>query len=126
VIQGSTSCWSSTGHPAEIHICGDKGSVFLSDDHFRVWDFKDELQIDTMIKENYMGHNQTGMGANDPMAMNFAEHKLNFENVIAFLGGKEELLVTGEESIKAVDIINKIYESASKNGEWLSIHNIPI
>ena len=38
-IQGSTSCWSSTGHPAEIQICGNQGSVFLSDESFRVWDF---------------------------------------------------------------------------------------
>ena len=121
VIQGSTSCWSSTGHPAEIHICGDKGSVFLSDDHFRVWDFKDTLEIDAKIKENFMGLAQKAMGANDPMAMNFAGHKMNFENVIAYLDGKEELIVTGEESIKAVNIINTIYESAARNGEWLSI-----
>lgn len=122
VIQGSTSCWSLTGHPAEIHICGDKGSVFLSDDHFRVCDFKDKLDIDDDIKENFMSHSGKGMGANDPMAMNYAGHKMNFENAIAFLEGKEELLVTGEESIKAVDIINKIYDSASQNGEWLYLH----
>ena len=30
VIQGSTSCWSSDGHPAEIQICGDRGSVFMA------------------------------------------------------------------------------------------------
>jgi len=122
VIQGSTSCWSSTGHPAEIHICGDKGSVFLSDDHFRVWDFKDKLDIDDEIKEKYINNSGSGMGANDPMAIHYAGHKLNFENAIAFLEGTEPLVVTGEESIKAVDIINKIYESAAKNGEWLSLH----
>lgn len=121
VIQASTSCWSSTGHPAEIHICGDNGSVFLSDDHFRVWDFKDALSSDGQIRENYMGDAKGGIGANDPMAMNYAGHKLNFENVVAHLEEKEALHVTGEESIKAVHIINKIYESASKNGEWLSL-----
>ena len=29
VIQGATSCWSSSGHPAEVHICGSEGSVFM-------------------------------------------------------------------------------------------------
>ena len=38
-IQGSTACWSACGHPAEIQICGEAGSVFLTDDRFRVWEF---------------------------------------------------------------------------------------
>jgi len=35
VIQASTACWSKEGHPAEIQICGEKGSVFLMDEKFR-------------------------------------------------------------------------------------------
>lgn len=121
VIQGSTSCWSTTGHPAEIHICGNKGSVFLSDDHFRVWDFKEAKEQDDFVRENFMKNAETGMGANDPLAINFAGHKMNFENVVAHLEGKEDLIVTGEESMHAVRIINSIYESASKHGEWITI-----
>ena len=51
VIQGSTACWSSHGHPAEIQICGDEGSVFLADESFRVWDFKNPMPEDDFVKK---------------------------------------------------------------------------
>ena len=76
--------------------CGDKGSVFLSDDHFRVWDFKEAFSIDEKIRENFKGNSLQAMGANDQMAINYEGHKLNFENAIAPLEDKEELIVTGE------------------------------
>lgn len=122
IIQASTSCWSENGHPAEIHICGNQGSVFMTDDRFRVWDFKESLPEDDLIKQKYMSQDSmSGMGANDPMAINYAGHKANFENVIAALDGKDSLAITGEESMDAVKIINLIYESAQRGGEWLSV-----
>ena len=53
VIQGSTSSWSWSGHPAEIQITGTKGSVFMVDDRFRVWDFKDEVASDDEVRKKY-------------------------------------------------------------------------
>ena len=53
VIQGSTSSWSRSGHPAEIQITGTKGSVFMVDDRFRVWDFKDEVASDDEVRKKY-------------------------------------------------------------------------
>lgn len=123
VIQASTSCWSQDGHPAEIHICGDQGSVFMTDDRFRVWDFKVPFSEDNDIRAKYLLRGaEGGMGANDPMAMNYAGHKSNFENVIAALEGKESLLVTGQESMNAVKVINLMYRSAENEGEWLSVN----
>ena len=119
VIQGSTSCWSSTGHPAEVHICGDQGSVFMTDDHFRVWDFMEAHPDDELVKREHMSSQKGAMGANDPTAMDYEGHQLNFENVIAALEGQAELLVTGEESMKAVNLIQAIYESAADHGRWI-------
>ncbi|MGA1116003.1 MAG: Gfo/Idh/MocA family protein, partial [Opitutales bacterium] len=34
VIQASTACYSNTGLPASIHVCGDKGSIRMCDDKF--------------------------------------------------------------------------------------------
>ncbi len=119
VIQGSTSCWSSTGHPAEVHICGDQGSVFMTDDHFRVWDFMEAHPDDELVKREHMSSQKGAMGANDPTAMDYEGHQLNFENVIAALEGQAELLVTGEESMKAVKLIEAIYESAADDGRWI-------
>lgn len=119
VIQGSTSCWSSNGHPAEVHICGDQGSAFMTDDHFRVWDFKESHPDDKIVISQHMSPGTKAMGANDPTAMDYEGHKLNFENVIDALEGRTELRVTGEESMKAVKVIQAIYQSADNNGKWI-------
>lgn len=121
VIQGSTSCWSSTGHPAEVHICGDQGSVFMTDDYFRIWDFKDSHPDDALVLSQHMTAGQKAMGANDPTAMDYEGHKLNFENVIDALEGRTELHVTGEESMKAVKVIQAIYQSSDNKGAWIEL-----
>ena len=54
VIQGSTACWSKDGHSAEVQICGDKGSAFLADDKFRIWEFQEETEADERIRAELM------------------------------------------------------------------------
>ena len=46
---GINSNWSKTGHPAEIHITGSQGSVFM-DDCFQVWEFVDRSEEDQVIE----------------------------------------------------------------------------
>jgi len=46
VIEGSSSCFSPTGHPAEVHLCGADGSIFMRDNAFSVWDFKKKKPSD--------------------------------------------------------------------------------
>lgn len=122
VIQGATSCWSAAGHPAEIQLCGSEGSVFMSDDKFRVWDFKHSSDTDTIVKNELMlGSEQTGLGANDPNAINFEGHRLNFEDVVQAIESGREPLVTGTEALKAVKVITAIYESARQNGAWVEV-----
>jgi len=121
VIQASTSCWSSDGHPAEIHICGDRGSVFLSDESFRVWDFMDIDPMDEDVKTLMVKSDQKGLGANDPTAINHIGHIKNFKNFIGALEGNNELEITGKESLKAVALLDAIYKSADNNGEWVEL-----
>lgn len=120
IIQGSTSCWSSTGHPAEVNICGENGSVFLADDQFKVWDFKEPKPVDRKIQSTMLNENKSGQGANDPNAMDFIGHQKNIENVIDTLEGKADLLVTGSEALKPIKLINTIYESAANEGMWIA------
>ena len=120
-IQGSTSCWSSTGHPAEIQICGNQGSVFLSDESFRVWDFLKTRKQDIYVKENLMQGMEKGLGANDPKAINFLGHQRNFENVIDSLENKKPPLISGEEALKSVKLIDAIYRSARNKGRWINL-----
>ena len=121
VIQGATSCWSSSGHPAEVHICGSEGSVFMSDESFKVWDFKTPNSEDDYIKNNLMNGTEQGLGANDPNAINFEGHLKNFEDVVEAVEQSRAPLVTGEEGLKAVRVIDAIYRSAKQNGVWINL-----
>ena len=116
VIEGSTSCWSSQGHPAEVQLCGSEGSVFLADESFRVWDFQIAAPEDVYVKTHLMEGAETGLGANDPSAINFEGHRLNFEDVVQAIENNRQPLITGEEALKAVKVITAIYESAQQNG----------
>lgn len=117
VIQCSTACWSSTGHPAEVHLCGDKGSAFLADERFRVWDFQETAEWDEMVKAELMQGSQVrGVGANDPKAINFLGHQRNFEDVVQAIREGRNPSVGGAEARKAVALITAMYESAKRGG----------
>jgi UDP-N-acetyl-2-amino-2-deoxyglucuronate dehydrogenase len=120
-IQGATSCWSSTGHPAEIQLCGSEGSVFLSDDYFRVWDFKNALPEDEDTRNIFKPGDKKPSGANDPGKIDFFGHQLNFEDAVEALENNRPPLITGEEAMRSVKLINAIYESAKDNGRWVEI-----
>ncbi len=122
VIQGSTACYSSTGHPAEVNICGDRGSAFLADESFKVWDFLDPSEHDSEVLANMMTTGETvGLGANDPNAINFTGHQRNFEEVVAAISEARAPSVSGEEARKAVALICAIYQSARDDGRWVSL-----
>lgn len=117
VIQGSTACWSSIGHPAEVHLCGDKGSAFLADEKFRVWDFVEPAPEDASIRTELMqGSEAKGLGANDPSAINYTGHQLNFEDVVQAIQDGRQPSVVGQEARRAVALICAIYESAKNGG----------
>jgi len=120
-IQGATSCWSSTGHPAEIQLCGKEGSVFISDETFRVWDFKHPLPEDKFITSNLLQVTTKGLGANDPKAINFLGHQRNFEDMVQALETGRAPLITGAEAMKSVQLIDAIYRSAKQEGAWIGL-----
>ena len=121
VIHGSTACWSSDGHPAEVHVCGEKGSVFMADTHFRCWDFQEPTAEDTRIKEELMAQSTKGMGANDPNAIDYYGHQRNFEDVVCAIKEGREPLTSGKEARRAVALICAIYQSAQNNSKRIII-----
>lgn len=122
VIEGSTACWSSTGHPAEVHLCGSQGSVFLADEAFRVWDFAEERPEDAGIRATLMqGAAGRGLGANDPKAINFTGHQRNFEDVVRAIREGRPPRIDGNEARRAVALICAIYESARNGGRRVEL-----
>ncbi|MGD9290289.1 MAG: Gfo/Idh/MocA family oxidoreductase, partial [Desulfobacterales bacterium] len=118
VIEGSTACFSPTGHPAEVHICGAEGSIFMRDNAFTVWDFKRKKPADKKIKQKFRAEiGEAGAGAADPSAIDFSGHQKNFENVAHSLKTGKKPLVDGQEARKSIEIILAIYRSALKGGK---------
>ena len=117
VIEGSTSCFSNSGHPAEVHVCGEAGSVFLKDDAFTVWDFKEAAADDERIKKQFSPAGGAGAGAADPKAISFEWHQRNFEDVLKALDEGGQPAIDGYEARKSVEIILAIYESALAGGK---------
>ena len=118
VIQGSTACWSEEGHPAEVQITGSRGSVFMTDDKFRVWEFADTKPEDGEIRNEFgLGTSTAGAGAADPSAIDFAWHQKNFEDVVQALNESRAPAIDGREGRRSIALINAIYKSAAAGGE---------
>jgi predicted dehydrogenase len=118
VIEGSTSCFSPTGHPAEVHLCGADGSIFMRDNSFAVWDFKKKKPSDPKIRQKFRAETgEAGAGAVDPKAIDFSGHQKNFEDAVRSLMRGQEPLVDGMEARKSIEIILAIYRSALTGGK---------
>ena len=122
IIQGATSSWSQAGHPAEIQVTGTKGSVFMTDDRFRVWEFRDQIASDGVIRKTYaVKEKYGGAGAADPSTIDFQWHARNYEDIIFALGNNTIPSINGAEARRAVALISAIYESAAANGKKIEV-----
>ena len=122
VIQASTACYSNTGLPASIHICGDEGSIMMVDDKFSIWDLKNPLPEDEVILAKHgMNANASGAGAVDPKAIDFLWHQRNFENALDALRHSITPEVDGKEGRRSVELITAIYESIKQGGTRISL-----
>jgi predicted dehydrogenase len=122
VIQASTACFSNTGLPASIHICGDQGSIMMVDDKFSIWDLKNQQSgDDKILAEHGIYEDTSGAGAADPKAIDFLWHQRNFENALDALRNGQKPEVDGTEGRRAVELITAIYQSIKKDGAKVSL-----
>jgi predicted dehydrogenase len=113
VIQATTACWSAKGHPAEIQIGGEKGSVIMSDDKFRHWEFREETSADAGIRQRFgLNSAAAAAGAADPKAIDASWHGRNLQDFCDAIRLGQPLRVDGQEGRRAVELITAIYRSA--------------
>ena len=118
VIEGSTSCFSPTGHPAEVHLCGSEGSIFMRDSSFTVWEFKKKKPADKKIRQKFrVEPGEAGAGAADPRAIDFIGHRKCFEDAVRSLKAGKKPFIDGPEARKSIEIILAIYRSALIGGK---------
>lgn len=115
VIEASTACWSATGHPARIQLCGTTGSVFLADESFELWEFSKPQPGDEKIRATMMQGAGTALGAADPKAINTDGHRRNFEHLASAIHQDTQPTTNGPEARKAVELICAIYQSADED-----------
>ena len=122
VIEGSTACYSPTGHAAQVQLCGTDGSIFMKDDRFTAWDFRKGRPGDKRIMEAY-GDNPDaiGVGAADPSAIDFSGHQRCFEDMVKAIKAGKKPAIDGREARKSVEIILAIYQSALDNGKEVTL-----
>jgi UDP-N-acetyl-2-amino-2-deoxyglucuronate dehydrogenase len=109
LIYGSTA--SFPGQYRRIEITGNKGTVVLVENSFKVWQFADETEADREIRVKF-GDIEGGGGTSDPAAIPFHPHA---KNIAAFIQSVEQgktFEISGREARKSVEIILAIYRSA--------------
>lgn len=109
IINGSTSIYP--GFPRRIEVCGTDGSAVFEDEALTTWKFKDEREEDEEIRKKYSRVDSKG-GAASATDINWLGHMRVFDDFASAVIEKRNPLVTGEEALKSVRIINALYRSA--------------
>ena len=110
VIQGTTAV--NPGYPRTIEITGTNGTIVLKEDVIERWDIMGEDAHEAKESESNSG--------SDPMAIPFAYHKLQFEDLIDAIENNRAPVVDVYEGKKPVEIILAAYES-SKTGKKVEL-----
>ncbi len=122
MIEATTNVYSKTGHPAEVHLCGTEGTVFLRDNQFGVWEFKNETEEDNRIRETLgVRAGDRATGAADPTAIDFEGHRRNFEDAVESIRSGRPPRVGGDEARRAIELIQAVYLSAQQGGRRIDL-----
>lgn len=119
---GTIECSTAVfpGSPKRIEILGTEGTVILEEDSFIKWHFQHECSEDEMIRDTMSGKTISHSGSSNPGDISFVEHQKQIEDMIHSLETGDELLISGEEGRKSVEIIMAIYESA-RSGRMIEL-----
>jgi len=103
VIQSSTAFWP--GYPERIEIHGTKGTCVFTGDKLTTWDVEHDEGEPAPVEREVMS------GASDPMAIPLTPFERQFLDFGQAVKNRAQPLVSGEEGLKALEIVLGIYES---------------
>ncbi|MBI4892937.1 MAG: Gfo/Idh/MocA family oxidoreductase [Acidobacteria bacterium] len=103
VLQASTAFWPGYSERIEIH--GTKGTCIFTGDKLTTWDVDGDAGEPAPVEKEVMS------GSSDPMAIPLTPFERQFEDFGNAVKAKSTPLVSGEEGLKALEVVMGIYES---------------
>jgi predicted dehydrogenase len=91
---------------------GRAGTAEILEEQLVTWQFREPAANDDAIRARLGAASTTSGGAADPMAINYACHTRNFEEILAAIRSGRRPPLDGLEGRKAVAIIEACYKSA--------------
>jgi predicted dehydrogenase len=103
VIQASTAMWPGYTERTEFH--GTKGTAIISGDKLTTWDVQDDSGDPAPVAK------EVASGASDPMAISLEPFERQFLDFADAIAKGRKPLVSGEEGVQAMEIVDAIYRS---------------
>lgn len=108
VIQTSTAMWPGFTERIELH--GTKGSAILTGDRITHWEVPNDSGDPAPIAADV-----AASGSSDPMAISLVPFERAFRNFGEAITAHKAPLISGEEGLRALDLVQSIYTSAREN-----------
>lgn len=103
VIQASTAMWPGYSERIEIH--GTKGTATVTGDKLTGWDVQDDSGDPAPVEKQVMS------GASDPMAIPLENLERQFVDFGNACKNGSAPLVSGEEGLRALEVVTAVYRS---------------
>jgi UDP-N-acetyl-2-amino-2-deoxyglucuronate dehydrogenase len=103
VIQASTAFWPGYTERTEFH--GTKGTAIISGDKLTAWDVENDSGDPAPVAK------EVASGASDPMAISLEPFERQFRDFGDAIAKGRKPLVSGEEGVQAMEIVDAIYRS---------------
>ena len=116
IIQASTAMWPGYSERVELH--GTKGTCVITGDKLTTWDVQDDEAASAIDPAPIAGN--AASGASDPMAISLEPFERQFLDFGRAIQEKRDPLVTGEEGLAALEIVERIY-NAARNSDRKSV-----
>lgn len=107
VIQTSTAMWPGFTERIELH--GTKGSAILAGDRLIRWEVPEDSGDPAPVAAD------VSSGSSDPMAISLAPFERAFLNFGHAIKSGVAPLISGEEGLRALELVQSIYTSAREN-----------
>ncbi|MRG45047.1 gfo/Idh/MocA family oxidoreductase [Chitinophaga sp. SYP-B3965] len=119
---GTIEC-STAAYPGalkRLEITGTAGTIIMEESSLLKWELADETAEDQRIRNAINGEHASTGGAADPMAISYAGHQYQMEDLIRAISTGSKPLVDALEGRKSVEIVRAIYKSA-ETGELVKL-----